>query len=654
MTIRRLQRVPFVSLATMGVYFLIMRLTVGNRLEQFVLCGAMGFLALRSDGTRRIYRALLPFMALGICYDLMHLTLPLVESLKLKVHVAEPYLFDRALFGVQGPQGIITPAEYFAVHHWPAVDLITGTAYILFLYWAIGFALYLAILPREPRPQRLLRHYGWTLFFMSLAGFAAYYIYPAAAPWYVSQYGLGPVHYEARFSIAAAARWDQLVGIPYFATFYSRSADVFGAIPSLHVAFPLLVFLYGRALGKRWLDVASLGFSLLMCFSAVYLQHHYLLDVLTGVAYALAAYGIDRLLTAHGRHGRQDAPGREWRHQAMLHYSRHSAQVSRIYFCDNPPADLLFDRKVFPKAKLDLIRKLHALDVRYTAMLPCFIALYLAFGYVVLLVQSLAIQIACYFIIGWIIVGFSTLMHEAVHGLLFESPHLNRWLGFVCGVPLIVSQSAYRSHHLLHHKYEHSEADPDDIETITRRKSIPLTLFYYCYVFIGAYIYLVHIAVRAFQRAEQEKKYAIALEYGIIGALLGFALWLLPMDSFLKTWFFPWLVAAQITSFRGLPEHALTTGGNAFTATRTILSNRFVRFMSCNANYHLDHHLFPGIPWYHLPKVHALLKTEYEQAGSPVFRSYTEFYVDFIKASRAGIIPNVRLIPKRIRDKVCC
>jgi fatty acid desaturase len=206
---------------------------------------------------------------------------------------------------------------------------------------------------------------------------------------------------------------------------------------------------------------------------------------------------------------------------------------------------------------------------------------------------------------------------------------------------------------LLHHRYEHSEADPDDIETITRRKSIPLTLFYYCYIFFGAYIYLVHIAVTGFRCAERREKLDIALEYGAILALLGLALWLAPIDSFLKVWFFPWLVAAQITSFRGLPEHALTTRGDPFTLSRTIVSNRFVRLMMCNANYHLDHHLFPGVPWYHLPKVHALLKTEYERAGSPVFRSYTEFYLEFIKASRAGIVPNVRLIPKAMRESVC-
>jgi membrane-associated phospholipid phosphatase len=101
---------------------------------------------------------------------------------------------------------------------------------------------------------------------------------------------------DARSSMAGAARFDALTGIPYFATFYGRSADVFGAIPSLHVSYPLLTFLHGRELGKRWLDVASFALFLLVSFAAVYLNHHYVLDVLLGVLYTVVAWRIDLVL----------------------------------------------------------------------------------------------------------------------------------------------------------------------------------------------------------------------------------------------------------------------------------------------------------------------------------------------------------------------
>ncbi len=69
----------------------------------------------------------------------------------------------------------------------------------------------------------------------------------------------------------------------------------------------------------------------------------------------------------------------------------------------------------------------------------------------------------------------------------------------------------------------------------------------------------------------------------------------------------------------------------------------------CNINYHLEHHLFPGMPWYNLPKVHRLLQDEYRQAGSSVYPSYTQFCIDFFKVIWRGLLPNARLIPVEAR-----
>jgi hypothetical protein len=282
------------------IYLGAMRLGQGeNRAEQFLLPVAMLPLLVWSDGTRRFFTGLLPFLLFGIVYDLTHLTQPLFRYLD--IHVAEPYRFDQRFFGIPTAGGVLTPNEFFARHHWPAVDFVTGIAYIVFVYWAIGFAVYLALFRRDPAGRSLLLRFGWTFLLMNIAGFATYYVYPAAPPWYVADYGLGPVNYDARSSPAGAARWDALTGIPYFAGFYGRSADVFGAIPSLHVSYPLLTFLHGLELRKAWLHAASFGLFLLVSFAAVYLNHHYVLDVLLGVLYALVAWGVDRALLARRR-----------------------------------------------------------------------------------------------------------------------------------------------------------------------------------------------------------------------------------------------------------------------------------------------------------------------------------------------------------------
>lgn len=278
----------------LGAYLAAMALGTGNRPEQFLVAGLVLLLAAWSDGSRRLLSGLLPFLIFGIVYDLTHFTQPLVRHLH--VHVEEPYLFDRRFFGIASAGGVLTPNEWFSLHHWPAADFLAGLAYIVYVYWPIGFAAALALTRRDEHGRRLLSRFGWTFLAMNLVGFATYYLYPAAPPWYVADYGLGPADMAARSSPAGAARWDALTGLPYFAGFYGRSADVFGAIPSLHVSYPLLTYLYGLELRKRWLDASSFGLFLLVSFAAVYLNHHYVLDVLLGVLYAVFAWGLERYL----------------------------------------------------------------------------------------------------------------------------------------------------------------------------------------------------------------------------------------------------------------------------------------------------------------------------------------------------------------------
>ena len=279
-------------------YLAAMGLTVGNRPEQFGIAALVLGLCFWSDATRALFKNLFAFLVFGLVYDLTHLTEPLVRYLH--VHIAEPYDFDKLHFGIATATGVLTPNEYFDLHHWAWVDFVTGTAYIIFIYWSLAFAVYLALFRREPELKAVLRRFGWVFCAVNIVGFATYYLYPAAPPWYAAHYGFGvPDFAHITPSPAAAIRWDQLTGLHYFSGFYGRSADVFGASPSLHVAYPMLVFVYGRRVGNLALDVANFLFYLLVCFAAVYLQHHYVLDVLIGTGYALVGVGVERLISRY-------------------------------------------------------------------------------------------------------------------------------------------------------------------------------------------------------------------------------------------------------------------------------------------------------------------------------------------------------------------
>jgi membrane-associated phospholipid phosphatase len=78
--------------------------------------------------------------------------------------------------------------------------------------------------------------------------------------------------------------------VPGLARIYSEvSANPVAAIPSLHAAMPMLVFLFSLKIwGRRALPIAL--YPLFMLWSIVYTGHHYVVDWMVGVAYAGAVY----------------------------------------------------------------------------------------------------------------------------------------------------------------------------------------------------------------------------------------------------------------------------------------------------------------------------------------------------------------------------
>jgi fatty acid desaturase len=70
-------------------------------------------------------------------------------------------------------------------------------------------------------------------------------------------------------------------------------------------------------------------------------------------------------------------------------------------------------------------------------------------------------------------------------------------------------------------------------------------------------------------------------------------------------WVWPNFFAVPLANVRALSEHTGTSGkGDAILTTRTVTSNPLVSFLMCSLNDRLEPHLFPGISWYNLPRIH--------------------------------------------------
>lgn len=256
---------------------------------------------------------LLPLFLTIFIYDSQRYYADLIRG---PIHVREPYDFDKYFFGINTETGRLTPNEWWQLHTHPILDFFCGIAYIIFVpvyvVVAVLFRFYYSRKGTAIRPARSIElrstQIMWAFFWVNMIGYSTYYWYAASPPWYAALYGFGPARLDVQANLAGCARFDELLGMPIFLNWYGRSADVHGAIPSLHIAYPLISVYYAFRFGA--LKVFTVLFYILMCFSAVYLNHHYILDVLWGSAYAIAvAFSLDMYQSRSFKKKGIDVPG---------------------------------------------------------------------------------------------------------------------------------------------------------------------------------------------------------------------------------------------------------------------------------------------------------------------------------------------------------
>lgn len=278
------RREATVVLVLFALFFWVTGVFVTLRADHFLLAAVFLGLFFASNPTRKLAVALVPFLIFAVSYDWMRIWPNYMVS---DIDVRGLYEAERACFGITAGNGVrVTLCDFFAAHHCTVADFFAGVFYLCWVPLPIAFGLYLYV--RGERRGYL--HFALVFLLVNLIGFAGYYVHPAAPPWYVLQYGFDPV-LGTPGNVAGLGRFDELLGVPVFHSIYGRNANVFAAVPSLHAAYMLVALIYAiRTRRNRWVKLA---FSIVMVgiwWTAVYSGHHYLIDVLLGIACALAGF----------------------------------------------------------------------------------------------------------------------------------------------------------------------------------------------------------------------------------------------------------------------------------------------------------------------------------------------------------------------------
>ena len=90
------------------------------------------------------------------------------------------------------------------------------------------------------------------------------------------------------------------------------------------------------------------------------------------------------------------------------------------------------------------------------------------------------------------------------------------------------------------------------------------------------------------------------------------------------------MIMTGLLQHGGLAENVLDHRLNS----RTVYMNPISRFIYWNMNYHVEHHMFPMVPYHALPRLHALIKDDLPPPNTSILDGYREMIPAVLKQMR--------------------
>jgi hypothetical protein len=290
-------RFPLAPIAPFYAFFFFLVYRGDVRLDHVFMILLIPALAYGNAWSKKLYLGMYPMALTGMLYNAMGYVKNVGVSPE-RVHDCDLRALEMSIFGVTSNGVKMTLNDYFLTHNATWLDIYCAVPYGSFIFACLGVGVFLYF-----KDYRAVQRFAWVFFLMNLAGFITYHVYPAAPPWYYHAHGCEISMTAMPSAGPRLEHVDQVLGIDYFHSMYGRSSDLYGAVPSLHVAYPLLILLEGWRSFNVVGRALSVLFFLSMGFAAVYLDHHWVIDVVLGTFYCVSAIGLVRFVQ-----GRTSAP----------------------------------------------------------------------------------------------------------------------------------------------------------------------------------------------------------------------------------------------------------------------------------------------------------------------------------------------------------
>lgn len=242
-----------------------------------------------------------------------------------------------------------------------------------------------------------------------------------------------------------------------------------------------------------------------------------------------------------------------------------------------------------------------------------------------------------FFFVYGVIYGSSTdsRWHECGHGTAFRTGWMNDVIYNIASFMVIRNPVTWRWSHARHHTDTYIVGRDAEISWMRPPKVLRPALAFFDVM--GAFLSL-NILVRnaAGTLSPDEKNYIPEAEWPkvVFAARVHLAIYAATVVTALAMWsFLPLMliglpriygschmVLCGILQHAGLADNVLDYRLNS----RTVYMNPVSRYLYWNMNYHVEHHMFPMVPYHALPRLHDLIKHDLPPPNTSILDAYRE------------------------------
>jgi beta-carotene hydroxylase len=241
-------------------------------------------------------------------------------------------------------------------------------------------------------------------------------------------------------------------------------------------------------------------------------------------------------------------------------------------------------------------------------------------------------------IAGFAVFNFTVLLHEVVHRAVLReaSDGGYRILGLLYAMPSGISASQFTRWHLDHHAGLGSdEEDPKRHYLSPKINARWLKALYFTPALFAIYFRAAAKETASYppelrKRIARERIATIVFQLAILFTIAAIGGWMIAWKLYLIPIFFIFPIAFALNR---LGQHYDIDPADPAKWSTLVKGSWFWDVIYLFSNYHLEHHYFPGVPFYNLPRLQRLLMPFYEKRGIPT-RTYGALLWSYLVLNR--------------------